>query len=133
MLLDAVHAAVTDLRSALDAERDALNAHDPLALDAATSAKTDLLQRLQLLGTEQERLDELVARSPVPDAWRDIRRQLDACRRINAANGIIVDAQLRHVRRALSLLGGNDGVSPNVYGPRGVVTSHPASRSLSTV
>lgn len=134
LVLAAAQSAVAELRAILDAERLALDMRDSLALDAATSAKADLLQRLQLLGSGPEEADASgAAPSPTASAWRALRRQLDECRRVNTANGIIVEAQLRHVRRALHILGSGEAAPPHLYGPHGHVATPAPQRNLSTV
>lgn len=123
--------AVVELRSLLDAERQALDRLDTVALDSATAAKAQVLQRLESLDAERRQLDELVAPQEPPAAWRNIRRQLEGCRRINAINGSIVEHQLLGVRRALGILSGSGEGPPMLYGPGGHAHAQHPPRSLS--
>lgn len=123
--------AVLELRSLLDAERQALDRLDTLALDAATAAKAQVLQRLESLEAERRQLDGLAAPRPASTAWRNLRRQLDACRRINAVNGSIVEHRLQGVRRALGILRGSGEAPPLLYGPGGHARAQVPHRSLS--
>lgn len=123
--------AATELRAVLDAEREALDRLDSIALDAATSAKSRLLQRLEALDAERRQLGDL-AHAQAPSAiWQQICRQLEACRRINETNGSIVAQQLASVRRALGVLRGAGEGPPDLYGPGGRTHSSPAPRPLS--
>lgn len=124
--------ATTELRAVLDAEREALDRRDSIALDAATAAKARLLQRLESLDAERR---QLAGVAPAPDAvvevWRHICRQLDGCRRLNEANGSIVSRQLSHVRRALGILRGSGEAPPMLYGPAGEARAPNVRHSLS--
>lgn len=123
--------ATTELRAVLDAEREALDRHDSIALDAATSAKARLLQKLEALDVERRQLGDLAhARAP-STAWQQICRQLEDCRRINETNGSIVAQQLSSVRRALGVLRGAGEGPPDLYGPGGYTHENPAPRPLS--
>ena len=123
--------AVVELRSLLDAERQALDRLDTIALDSTTAAKAQVLQRLESLDAEHRQLHDLVAPREPSAAWRNIRRQLEACRRVNAVNGSIVEHQLRGVRRALGILGGSGEGPPMLYGPGGHAQAQVPPRSLS--
>lgn len=122
--------AVVELRSVLDAERQALDRLDSIALDAATATKSQLLQRLESLDAERRQFDDLAPRRE-SGAWRNICRQLDACRRINEVNGSIVEHQLLGVRRALGILRGAGDGPPVLYGPSGHAQAQVTPRSLS--
>jgi flagella synthesis protein FlgN len=122
--------AVVELRSVLDAERQALDSLDSIALDAATATKSQLLQRLESLDAERRQLDGL-APPRESAAWRNICRELDACRRINEINGNIVEHQLLGVRRALGILRGSGDGPPVLYGPGGHAQAQVTPRSLS--
>ncbi|HEX5353537.1 MAG TPA: flagellar protein FlgN [Rhodanobacteraceae bacterium] len=126
-----VQAAVVELRAVLDAEREALDRLDSLALDAATSAKAELLQRLDTLEVERCQLDDMAAPREASGVWRNICRQLEACRRINEVNGSIVEHRLLDVRRALGILRGSGEGSPVLYGPGGHAHAHAVRRPLS--
>ncbi|MGH8214401.1 MAG: flagella synthesis protein FlgN [Rhodanobacteraceae bacterium] len=119
------------LRGTLDAEREALDQLDPIALDAATAAKSGLLQRLESLDAERRQLDDLASPPETSGAWQRICRQLEACRRINETNGSIVEHQLRGVRRALGILRGAGEGPPVLYGPGGHADAPILPRSLS--
>lgn len=111
--------ATVELRAVLDAEREALDRHDSIALDAATSAKAQLLQRLESLDAERRQLEQLAPVCGPSAVWTQICLQLGACRRINEINGSIVTQQLTFVRRALGVLRGSGEGAPALYGPAG--------------
>lgn len=123
--------ATTELRAVLDAEREALGRCDSIALDAATSAKARLLQRLESLDGERRQLGDLAHAQASSAIWQQICRQLDACRRLNETNGSIVAQQLAYVRRALGVLRGAGEGPPDLYGPGGHTQANPAPRPLS--
>ncbi|HJP97239.1 MAG TPA: flagellar protein FlgN [Rhodanobacteraceae bacterium] len=123
--------AVVELRSVLDAERQALDCADSIALDAATATKAQLLQRLESLDAERRQLVDIAPPHEPSAAWRNIRRQLDDCRRVNAINGSIVEHQLHGVRRALGILRGSGEGPPVLYGPGGHAQAQVPPRSLS--
>lgn len=130
-VLTDMQVAVTELRAVLDAEREALDRLDSIALDAATSAKARLLKRLESLDVERRQLGDL-AHGQTPSAiWQQICCQLDTCRRINQTNGSIVARQLARVRRALGILGGSGEGPPLLYGPGGHTRASAAPRPLS--
>lgn len=123
--------SVDQLRGTLDDERDALDRHDAIALDAATSAKAQLLQRLESLEVERRQLADVASPQAPSSVWQRIGRQLEACRRINETNGSIVEHQLHRVRRALGILRGSGDGPPALYGPAGHAHAPMLSRSLS--
>lgn len=130
-ILTDMQVATTELRAVLDAEREALDRRDSMALDAATSVKARLLQRLEALDVERRQLGDF-ARGQAPVAiWQQICLQLEACRRINETNGSIVAQQLAQVRRALGVLRGTGEGSPLLYGPGGHAEASLAPRPLS--
>ncbi|HET9819554.1 MAG TPA: flagellar protein FlgN [Rhodanobacteraceae bacterium] len=126
-----MQAAVVELRAVLDAEREALERLDSLALDAATSAKAELLQRLESLDAERRQLDDVASRERSSDTFQHICGQLEACRHINEINGSIVEHRLRDVRQALGILRGSGEGSPVLYGPGGHAQTHAVPRPLS--
>lgn len=126
-----MQAAVVELRAVLDAEREALEQRDSLALDAATSAKADLLRRLEALETERRQLGDLTPHAEASGNWRHICRQLEACRHVNEINGSIVTQRLRDVRFALGILRGSGEGAPVLYGPGGHTQAQALPRSLS--
>ncbi|SRR5579875_42779 len=123
--------AVIELRAVLDAEREALDHLDSLALDAATSAKADLLQRLESLQAERGQLDDMAAPPEAPGIRRSFREQLETCRNINVINGRIVERRLLDVRRALGILRGAGEGPPVLYGPGGHAHAASVHRPLS--
>lgn len=126
-----IEAAVVELRAVLGAEREALDSLDSLALDAATSAKAELLQRLESLDAERSQLDDMGAPGETSGVWRNICRQLEVCRRINEVNGSIVGHRLLDVRRALGILRGAGEGPPLLYGPGGHAHAPVLPRPLS--
>ncbi len=123
--------ATVELRAVLDAEREALDRHDSIALDAATSSKAQLLQRLESLDAERRQLEQLAPAHAPSAPWPQICLQLGACRRINEINGSIVTQQLAFVRRALSVLRGSGEGPPALYGPAGHAQASAFPRPLS--
>jgi flagella synthesis protein FlgN len=123
--------AVVELRSLLDAERQALDRLDAVALDAATAAKAQVLERLESLEAERRQLDDLAPPREPSAARRNLHRQLEACRRINTINGSIVEHRLHGVRRALGILRGSGEAPPLLYGRGGHATAQVPPRSLS--
>ena len=110
------------LTDALRAEREALNAGDTDALDAAGAAKAGGLDALESLDAERRHLlsalgDDQDALSADPE-WRALRERLSACREANQVNGAIVAHQLNWVREALAMLNG-ESPSAMIYGPKG--------------
>lgn len=126
-----LQAATIELRAVLGAEREALDRLDSIALDAATSSKARLLQRLEALDAERRQLDELLPVRTASALWPHLCRQLDDCRRINETNGSIVAQQLAGVRRALGVLSGFGEGPPVLYGPQGHAQAPSMSRPLS--
>lgn len=126
-----MQATVIQLRAVLDAEREALDRLDSRALDAATSAKAELLQRLDSLETERNQLDDMAApREGLGVRWH-LREQLETCRDINETNGRIVERRLSYVRHALGILRGAGEVPPMLYGPGGRAQAATLHRPLS--
>ncbi len=123
--------ATVELRALLDAEREALDRHDSIALDAATSAKAQLLQRLEALDGERRQLEQMSPAREPSAVWTQICLQLGACRRINEINGSIVTQQLAFVRRALGVLRGAGEGAPALYGPAGHAQAGAIPRPLS--
>lgn len=130
-LIAEMQTATVELRAVLDAEREALDRHDSIALDAATSAKAQLLQRLEALDGERRQLEQLAPARGSSAAWTQICLQLGACRRINEINGSIVTQQLAFVRRALGVLRGSGEGPPALYGPAGHAQTSALPRPLS--
>lgn len=130
-VLSEMQATVIQLRAVLDAEREALDRLDSLALDAATSAKADLLQRLDSLEAERNQLDDMAAPREGVGAWRSLCAQLEACRDINEINGRIVERRLLHVRQALGILRGAGEAPPVLYGREGRAQAATLHRPLS--
>jgi flagella synthesis protein FlgN len=59
--------------------------------------------------------------------WRDLLKTLAVCRDKNQRNGALVNQRLTQVRRALSVLTGNDSQA-STYGQNGAV--HDSHRSV---
>lgn len=126
-----MQSAVLQLRAVLGAEREALDRMDSVALDAATLAKADLLQRLGSLDGERCQLEGLGGPREATGAWRAICDQLEICRHLNEVNGSIVTRRLGEVRRALGILRGAGEGTPMLYGPGGQARASAAPRPLS--
>lgn len=116
-------AAVLRLRRALEQERKALEVSDVPLLDAATAAKLVALRQVQGLGAERAQLQQACNSHRPIQAWRAIDAELAACKRLNAANGAMVEHRLSDVRRALAILRGTGAAAPELYGPTGGITA----------
>jgi len=124
--IDALHACLIEERLALDAT-------DPQALDAATRAKGELLDRIESLDVERRQLSEAASLDSLADArWVVVFERLRECRQLNETNGRIVGQRIGHVRQALALIsGGSPGGS--TYGRNGEAKINLRSATLAQV
>jgi flagella synthesis protein FlgN len=110
--VDALHASLTDERTALD------QANMP-ALEVAGRAKAQLLDHIEKLDGERRQLSDAAGIDSLSDArWSPTIELLLECRRLNEVNGRIVAQRMGHVRQALALLAG-DAPGGSTYGPNG--------------
>lgn len=128
-VLDEMSATTTQLINVLDEEREALGSADAKALNRAGEAKQMLMRRLEQLDVERLHLSNTnadVAQQTDP-IWRDLLKTLTVCRDKNQRNGALVNQRLTQVRRALSVLTGNDSQAAT-YAQNGAVKG--AHRSI---
>lgn len=121
IVLDEMSATTTQLVTVLDEEREALNCADAKALNRAGEAKQMLMRRLEQLDAERVHLCSTsieAARQVEPD-WRELLKSLATCRDQNQRNGTLVGQRLSQVRRALSVLTGNEQQTNGTYGQKG--------------
>jgi flagellar biosynthesis protein FlgN len=128
-VLDEMGATTTQLISILDEEREALECADAKALNRSGEAKQMLLRRLEQLDVERLHLSNTSneAAQQTDSQWRDLLKSLSVCRDKNQRNGALVNQRLTQVRRALSVLTGNDS-QIGTYGQNGAV--HGTHRSV---
>jgi flagella synthesis protein FlgN len=128
-VLDEMSATTTQLINILDEERQALECADSKALNRSGEAKQMLLRRLEQLDVERLHLSNTGndATQQTDSIWRDLLKTLAVCRDKNQRNGALVNQRLTQVRRALSVLTGNDSQA-STYGQNGAV--HDSHRSV---
>jgi flagellar biosynthesis protein FlgN len=128
-VLDEMSATTTQLINILDEERQALECADSKALNRSGEAKQMLLRRLEQLDVERLHLSNTGndATQQTDSIWRDLLKTLAVCRDKNQRNGALVNQRLTQVRRALSVLTGNDSQA-GTYGQNGAV--HDSHRSV---
>jgi flagella synthesis protein FlgN len=133
-VLDEMSATATQLINVLDEEREALEAADAKALNRSGEAKQMLLRRLEQLDVERLHLSNTSteAAQQTDSIWRDLLKLLAVCRDKNQRNGALVNQRLTQVRRALSVLTGNDS-QIGTYGQNGAVRSAHRSVPLAQV
>jgi len=121
-IVDDMSAATTQLILVLDEEREALNRADANALNRAGEAKQMLMRRLEQLDAERLHMSSSSAHATqaAQPAWSDLLKTLTTCRDKNQRNGALVGQRLSQVRRALSVLTGNDNES-SVYSHSGML------------
>jgi flagella synthesis protein FlgN len=121
-VLDEMSATTTQLVNVLDEEREALECADAKALNRSGEAKQMLLRRLEQLDVERLHLSNAnsEAAQQTDSIWRDLLTSLAVCRDKNQRNGALVNQRLTQVRRALSVLTGNDSQA-GTYGQNGAV------------
>lgn len=120
-VVDEMSAAVAQLIAVLDEERAALDRADAQALNRAGEAKHMLMRQLEQLDAERLHMSAASPhRSPeMQSAWGDVLKSLLACRDKNQRNGVLVSRRLSQVRRALSVLTGNNDAVGNTYSHSG--------------
>ena len=133
-VLDEMSATATQLIDILDEEREALECADAKALNRSGEAKQMLLRRLEQLDVERLHLSNTSseAAQQTDSIWRDLLKSLAVCRDKNQRNGALVNHRLTQVRRALSVLTGNDS-QVGTYGQNGAVHSTHRSVPLAQV
>jgi flagella synthesis protein FlgN len=129
-----LHRTVTDLGTALAAEREALVGADALALDRAGAHKQALMQQLEQLDAERVQMLKLepTAAALVEPRWREVLELLRGCQDMNQRNGTLVSQRLAQVREALAVLSGQGGEVKSVYGPGGELRTALRSHHLAS-
>lgn len=130
-VLDDMQKTLAELAGALDDERTALLAADVAALDAAGSRKQALMQALEQLDAERLQLNLAEPRTALAleSRWQSLLPTLADCRDMNQRNGQLVGQRLGSIRRALSILTGQD-LDGGVYGRTGGVQLRSRSQPL---
>lgn len=146
-LFDDQRKAAEQLLELLESERDSLRQGDSAPLEQFAADKSELIQRLQMLETEQRQLlGELAFSEDAADAldraleWCDADGRLRAlhaqtmqrvieCKRDNQRNGVMVRQRLGYLRRTLDILR-NAHTDALVYGPDGQTEQSGQSRLL---
>ena len=133
-VVEDLYRTVTDLGSALAAEREALVGADALALDRAGARKQVLMQQLEQLDAERVQMLKLepAAAAPVDARWREVLELLRGCQEMNQRNGTLVSQRLAQVREALAVLSGQGGEVKSVYGPGGELRTALRSHHLAS-
>lgn len=121
---------MTEVLASLDAEREALLARDPDALETALIAKNEWLTRAAEL--EQSRQSSPPRREERSEADPDeLNRLIEECQARNAFNGTLIRSQRRLVENTLKWLRGDPDES-RVYGPDGSNPSGVKTRATLT-
>ncbi|HEU4669931.1 MAG TPA: flagellar protein FlgN [Dyella sp.] len=130
-VLDDMQQALAELAGVLEDERTALLAADVAALDAAGSRKQALVHSLEQLDAERLQLGRTEPRAAqaLEPRWQSLLPVLSSCRDMNQRNGQLVGQRLGSIRRALSILTGQD-TDGGVYGRTGGVHLRPRSQPL---
>jgi flagella synthesis protein FlgN len=133
-VVEDLHRTVTDLGTALAAEREALVGADALALDRAGAHKQALMQQLEQLDAERVQMLKLepTAAALVEPRWREVLELLRGCQDMNQRNGTLVSQRLAQVREALAVLSGQGGEVKSVYGPGGELRTALRSHHLAS-
>lgn len=133
-VVEDLHRTVTDLGSALAAEREALIGADTAALDRAGAHKQAVMQQLEQLDAERVQMIKLdpAAAAQVEPRWREVLEQLRGCHELNQRNGSLVSQRLAQVREALAVLSGQGGEVKSVYGPGGELRTALRSHHLAS-
>jgi flagellar biosynthesis protein FlgN len=109
-------------------ENRALVDSDTAELEAATSAKAALVERLDSLESQRTKLKETIAAdAPGSAEWSQLRGLIAQCKEHNHRNGALLKARTEHVRIALRTLRGTE---PELYSPSGQTQSRTGARPL---
>jgi flagellar biosynthesis/type III secretory pathway chaperone len=150
---DTLQAELAGYRSLLDVlhrEQDALRRADADALPALAAAKQREVQALADLAAARAQVLAAAGLAPtraaaeavlieggslpevVVAAWSELERLVLEARRVNATNGVLIDAQQSYFSRALAALAGAAG-RDTVYGADGRPRFGVASRPLAAI
>jgi flagellar biosynthesis/type III secretory pathway chaperone len=146
-LVRAERAGVQALLEALSAERQLLAEGDTDRLTEIGVRKRELLLNIAQLGEQRNRLlhrqgvssdsrslrafmNNTAATEELRAEWRMLLDTTEQARRLNDANGLIIEAGMRTNQQALSML--LSAASGGTYGPGGHTTNPLSSRSLAS-
>ncbi len=131
---DSVDCAV-GLKECLGEERAALTSRSAEALTEAVQSKRALLEKLQQLESERNRISEAAGFSAgstqmddlvvwcdddsiIANRWQHLLQVASECNDLNAANGAIIRVTKQHVETSLAILRNGDAESES-YNPAG--------------
>jgi len=114
------------MRAALTREHAALVGGSPDELEAASTAKAQLVEALEVL---EARRRECSAESHSDPKWQQLRDLIVECKEQNLRNGALLKARADNVRGALNAL---RGAGPDLYSPRGRTPAQTVPRPLGT-
>jgi len=114
------------MRAALTREHAALVGGSPDELEAASTAKAQLVEALEAL---EARRRECSAESQRDPKWQQLRDLIVECKEQNLRNGALLKARADNVRGALNAL---RGAGPDLYSPQGRTPAQSVPRPLGT-
>jgi flagellar biosynthesis protein FlgN len=122
-----IHCA-EDMLATLARENRALVDSNAAELEAASSAKAALVEKLESLESERTKLRETIAvNTPGYAEWGRLRDVIAQCKEQNQRNGVLLKARAENVRIALRTLRGTE---PDLYSPTGQTLSRTDARPL---
>jgi flagella synthesis protein FlgN len=98
-------------------------------LDAATDAKSKLVEALETLESERRAIETPAASQANDTRWQELRRLLARCKEQNQRNGALLKARADNLRIALKTLRGTE---PDLYSATGRAPSRADARPLGT-
>ena len=117
-----------DMLATLARENRALVDSNAAELEAASSAKAALVERLESLESQRTKLRETIAaNTPGSAEWAQLRDVIALCKEQNQRNGALLKARAENVRIALRTLRGTE---PDLYSPTGQTRSRTDARPL---
>ena len=117
-----------DMLATLGRENRALVDSNAAELEAASSAKAALVERLESLESQRTKLRETIsANTPGSAEWARLRDVIAQCKEQNQRNGTLLKARAENVRIALRTLRGTE---PDLYSPTGQTRSRTDARPL---
>ena len=145
-LIDDQIVALEDVRTALAAERSALDARDADALDRAVSAKEASVVRAGELERQRQAVLHALGFAARPGAmgrawrpdghldqrWQQLLRLTRECQALNEGNGALIGGQRRRVEATLRLVRGGPATSAE-YGAAGRPRAAGSARPLGSI
>lgn len=117
-----------DMLATLGRENRALIDSNAAELEASSSAKAALVDRLDSLESQRTKLRETIAaNAPGSEEWGRLREVIAQCKEQNQRNGALLKARAENVRIALRTLRGTE---PDLYSPTGQTRSRTDARPL---